>query len=54
VSVSQPEIVGRRVLWYSAGLGVVILLALCAFFALRHRTPPLWLLRQRAVSTTIS
>ena len=34
---SEPEITSRRALWLSAGLGVALLLALGAFFALQHR-----------------
>ena len=39
---SEPEITSRGALWLSAGLGVALLLALGASFALQHRGPPLW------------
>lgn len=52
VSASQPEMVPRRVLWYSMGLALVFVLCLGAFFTLKGRTTPLWLPRHPAPSAT--
>ena len=49
---SEPEITSRRALWLSAGLGVALLLALGAFFALQHRVTPLWVVHHPVRATT--
>jgi hypothetical protein len=52
VNRSEPEITSRRALWWSAGLGLALLLALGAFFTLQHRVAPLWVVHRPAQATT--
>lgn len=52
MSAETPDVVSRRVLLFSGGLALVLLLAIGAFFALRRRTAPLWVTRHSATSIT--
>lgn len=47
----DSEITSRRALWLSAALGLALLLALGAFFALQGRVTPLWVLRHTVQAT---
>ena len=49
---SEPEITSRRAVWLSAGLGLALLLALAAFFALQHRVTPLWVVSHPVQAAT--
>ena len=52
MDASNPEIVSQRVLRLSAGLALLLVLAIGAFIALRGRTAPLWLSRHGTVQST--
>ncbi len=48
MNAEPVQFVSRRVLWVSAAMAFLLLLALGAFLALRGRTAPLWPTRHSA------